>query len=42
MFTYYYFTGAIEISILSKYYQTEINVVNTENVRIDQFGKFVM
>ncbi|XP_028405706.1 ubiquitin thioesterase OTU1-like [Dendronephthya gigantea] len=31
--------GAIEISILSKYYETEINVVNTENGRIDQFGE---
>ena len=31
--------GAIEISILSKHYQTEINVVNTESGRIDQFGK---
>ena len=33
------FLGAIEISILSKHYQTEIDVVNTESGRIDRFGK---
>lgn len=31
--------GAIEISILSKHYQTEINVVNTESTRVDRFGE---
>jgi hypothetical protein len=31
--------GAIEISILSKHYETEIDVVNTESGRIDRFGK---
>ncbi|CAB4031120.1 Hypothetical predicted protein, partial [Paramuricea clavata] len=29
--------GAIEISILSKHYETEIDVVNTESGRIDRF-----
>ncbi len=32
--------GAIEISILCKHYQIEIDVVNTESGRIDRFGKF--
>lgn len=31
--------GAIEISILSKYYQCEICVVDTQTVRIDRFGE---
>lgn len=31
--------GAIEISILSKHYQTEISVVNVESGRIDRFGE---
>ena len=33
------FAGAIELSILSKHYQTEIAVVDTESGRIDRFGK---
>lgn len=31
--------GAIEISILSKFYQCEICVVDTQTVRIDRFGE---
>ncbi|XP_055966543.1 ubiquitin thioesterase OTU1 [Sorex fumeus] len=31
--------GAIEIAILSKYYQCEICVVDTQTVRIDRFGE---
>lgn len=31
--------GAIEISILSKYYDTEIDVVDTQTCRIDRFGE---
>lgn len=31
--------GAIEISILSKYYQVEIDVVDTQSGRIDRFGE---
>lgn len=31
--------GAIEISILSKYYDTEIDVVDTQTGRIDRFGE---
>ncbi|XP_068674999.1 ubiquitin thioesterase OTU1-like isoform X1 [Montipora foliosa] len=31
--------GAIELSILSKHYQTEIAVVDTESGRIDRFGE---
>ena len=37
--TYFLCTGAIELSILSKHYQTEIAVVDTESGRIDRFGK---
>ncbi|XP_029428859.1 LOW QUALITY PROTEIN: ubiquitin thioesterase OTU1-like [Rhinatrema bivittatum] len=33
--------GAIEISILSKFYQCEICVVDTQSVRIDRFGEDV-
>ncbi|KAK6176446.1 hypothetical protein SNE40_014732 [Patella caerulea] len=31
--------GGIEISILSKYYRTEIDVVDTQSGRIDRFGE---
>lgn len=31
--------GAIEISILSKHYQVEIDVVDTQSCRIDRFGE---
>lgn len=31
--------GAIELSILSKHYQTEIAVVDTESGRVDRFGE---
>lgn len=31
--------GAIEISILSEFYETEIAVVDTQSVRIDKFGE---
>ncbi|XP_030076577.1 ubiquitin thioesterase OTU1 [Microcaecilia unicolor] len=31
--------GAIEISVLSKFYQCEICVVDTQSVRIDRFGE---
>ncbi|XP_053105665.1 ubiquitin thioesterase OTU1 [Hemicordylus capensis] len=31
--------GAIEVSILSKFYQCEIGVVDTQTVRIDRFGE---
>ena len=31
--------GAIEISILSKYYEVEIDVVDTQSGRIDRFGE---
>ncbi|VDI21883.1 ubiquitin thioesterase OTU1 [Mytilus galloprovincialis] len=31
--------GAIEISILSKYYDVEIDVVDTQSCRIDRFGE---
>ena len=31
--------GAIEISILAKYYDTEIDVVDTQTSRIDRFGE---
>ncbi|XP_074605848.1 ubiquitin thioesterase OTU1-like isoform X3 [Acropora palmata] len=31
--------GAIELSILSKYYQAEIAVVDTESGRVDRFGE---
>lgn len=31
--------GAIEVSILSKYYGVEIDVVDTQSVRIDRFGE---
>ncbi len=31
--------GAIEVSILSKYYNTEIDVVDTQSIRIDRFGE---
>lgn len=31
--------GAIEVSILSKFYQCEICVVDTQTVRIDRFGE---
>ncbi|KXJ20892.1 Ubiquitin thioesterase OTU1 [Exaiptasia diaphana] len=31
--------GAIELSILCKYYEVEIAVVDTETERIDRFGK---
>uniref|UniRef100_A0A8C5S9X7 Ubiquitin thioesterase OTU n=1 Tax=Laticauda laticaudata TaxID=8630 RepID=A0A8C5S9X7_LATLA len=33
--------GAIEVSILSKFYQCEICVVDTQTVRIDRFGEDV-
>ena len=32
-------SGAIELSILSKHYQAEIAVVDTESGRVDRFGK---
>ena len=32
-------SGAIELSILSKHYQTEIAVVDIETGRVDRFGK---
>ncbi len=31
--------GAIEVSILSKFYQSEICVVDTQTVRVDRFGE---
>ncbi|TRY57403.1 hypothetical protein DNTS_026599 [Danionella cerebrum] len=31
--------GAIEVSILSKFYQCEICVVDTQTVRVDRFGE---
>ena len=31
--------GAIELSILSKHYQTEIAVVDIETGRVDRYGK---
>ena len=31
--------GAIEISILSEFYETEIAVVDTQSVRVDKFGE---
>lgn len=31
--------GAIELSILSRYYQIEIDAVDTQNVRINRFGE---
>ncbi len=31
--------GGIEVSILSKHYNTEIDVVDTQSVRIDRFGE---
>jgi len=37
-----YYTGAIELSILSKHYQTEIAVVDTESGRVDRFGKIIV
>ena len=33
------FSGAIELSILSKHYQTEIAVVDIETGRVDRYGK---
>ena len=33
------YPGAIELSILSKHYQTEIAVVDIESERVDRFGK---
>ena len=35
----FWYTGAIELSILSAHYQTEIAVVDTESGRVDRFGK---
>ena len=32
-------SGAIELSILSKHYQAQIAVVDTESGRVDRFGK---
>ena len=37
-----YYTGAIELSIVSNHYQTEIAVVDTESGRVDRFGKIIV
>ena len=38
---YFAFSGGIEITALSKYFQIEIDVVDIQTGRIDQFGELV-
>ena len=35
----FHYTGAIELSVFSEYYETELDVVDIQTQRIDQFGK---
>ena len=39
LLSWFSYPGAIELSILSKHYQTEIAVVDIESERVDRFGK---
>ena len=36
----YMYIGAIEVSIFSDHYQTELDVVDIQTQRIDRFGEF--